>query len=143
MNHHFHIPKEKWIQSLFFLAGGVNFIGIPIFSKFFTNTYLSEIDPATFSSVSLVIIMLWGLAYIALGFHYQLAPYVSAVFAVEKFFYTGVWIIWMKNNMASLQSIYSRDLLTGFFYSIYGVNDFLFGVFFLFVFIRIRIYHQE
>lgn len=137
MNNDIIMPNQKRIQSLFFLAGGVNSLGIIIFSKCFTNTYLTQIDPFTFSKVSLVVIILWGLAYISLGFHYNQAPYVSLVFAIEKFFYTGVWVVWIKNNAMDLKTIYMNDVLTGLFYTVYGVNDFLFGVFFLFVFIRL------
>lgn len=130
--------KRKWIQYGFMLAGAVNVLGIPVFSKFFTNDYLTQIDPKTFSNISLFIIILWGLAYISIARCHEKVPAISAVFAVEKFFYSGVWVHWLWNNFGDLSVIYSRDWITGFFYSVYGINDFLFGVFFLYVFIKMR-----
>jgi len=128
------MPKQKWIQYGFITAGAVNVLGIPVFCKFFTNDYLTQVDPKTFSNISLFTIILWGLAYIAVARHYEKVPAISAVFAIEKFFYTGVWFYWLWNNFGDLSGIYDRDWITGFFYSIYGLNDLLFGVFFLYAF---------
>jgi len=130
--------KKKWIQYGFIIAGAVNVFGIPVFSKLFTNDYLNQVDSKTFSDVSLFTIILWGIAYISIARHYEKVPAISAVFAIEKFFYTGVWIHWLWNNFDDLSVIYNRDWITGFFYSVYGLNDFLFGVFFLYVFIMMR-----
>ena len=132
------MPKKKWIQYGFIIAGAVNVLGIPVFSKLFTNDYLTQVDPKTFSEVSLFTIILWGLAYISVARHYEKVPAISAVFAIEKFFYTGIWFYWLWNNFGDLSNIYNKDWITGFFYSIYGLNDFLFGVFFLYTFTLIR-----
>ena len=132
------MPKKKWIQYGFIIAGLVNVLGIPAFSKLFTNDYLMQVDPKTFSEVNLFTIILWGLAYISVARHYEKIPAISAVFAIEKFFYTGVWIYWLWNNAGDLPDIYNKDWITGFFYSVYGLNDFLFGVFFLYAFSLMR-----
>jgi len=132
------MPQKKWIQYGFILSGAVNVLGIPVFSKLFTNDYLTQVDPKTFSEVSLFTIILWGLAYISIARHYEKVPAISAVFAIEKFFYAGVWIHWLWNNFGNLSGIYNRDWITGFFYSVYGLNDFLIGVFFLYAFTLTR-----
>ncbi|PKL39065.1 MAG: hypothetical protein CVV44_09370 [Spirochaetae bacterium HGW-Spirochaetae-1] len=130
--------KEKWITAGFILAGCVNVAGIPVFSKLFSNQLLMTTDAGAFSIVGLGVIMLWGLAYIAVSVSYSLVPGIIAVFALEKFFYTAFWGRWLWQHGGELNAIYAQDTLTGFFYSIYGVNDFLFGVFFLYVFIYLR-----
>lgn len=129
--------KEQVITAGFIVAGCVNVLGIPAFSRFFTNTLMMTVDAGTFSSVGLAVIMLWGLAYIAASGIYTLVPAVTAVFALEKFFYTAVWGRWLWNHAGDLNALYAQDALTGFFYSVYGINDFLFGVFFLWVCIKV------
>ena len=128
----------RWIRYGFWGSGLVNVLGIPVFSKFFTNTYLMGIDPDTFSAISLVTIILWGLAYIAVAGQVAKVPLIALVFAIEKFFYSFVWGRWIWKYHADLPGIYAQDILTGFFYSVYGLNDFLFGVLFLAAFLRIR-----
>ncbi len=122
----------------FIVAGCVNVLGIPLFSRFFTNTLMMTVDAGTFSGTGLGVIMLWGLAYIAVSRSYSLIPAIAGVFALEKFFYTAVWGRWLWNHGGELSSLYAQDALTGFFYSVYGINDFLFGVFFLYAFILAR-----
>lgn len=131
------MSEKKWIGAGFIIAGCVNVLGIPVFSRFFTNQLLMTVDAGTFSGVGLGAIMLWGLAYIAVSGSYPIVPGIAGVFALEKFFYTAVWGRWLWGHAGELSSLYAQDALTGFFYSIYGVNDFLFGVFFLYVFIRV------
>lgn len=130
------MENEKWITQGFILAGCTNICGTLLFSRFFTNELLMEIDSKTFSGVGLGGIMLWGLAYIAIACCYTKACAISAVFALEKFFYTAVWVDWLAMHACELKAIYQQDILTGFFYSIYGVNDLTFGIFFLYAFIK-------
>lgn len=129
---------KQWIKRIYLLGGLVNVLGIPVFSKFFTNEYLTSIDPAVFSHVGLFVVILWGFAYIAVSNHYEAVPSISLVFACEKFFYAGIWMFWLKDNIKMLNTIWQNDLITGLFYSVYGLNDFLFGVFFFFVFMQVR-----
>ena len=132
------MTEKRWITAGFVIAGCVNVLGIPIFSRLFTNTLLMTVDTGTFSGAGLGVIMLWGLAYIAVSGSYPLVPAIAGVFALEKLFYTAVWGRWLWNHGGELTSLYAQDALTGFFYSVYGINDFLFGVFFLYAFIRAR-----
>lgn len=50
--------KERLIHAGFIVAGCVNVLGIPAFSRLFTNTLLMTVDAGTFSSVGLAVIML-------------------------------------------------------------------------------------
>ena len=127
---------KRWIRFGFLLAGTVNIAGILIFTKFFSNDLLRNLAPEVFSTVGIVSIILWGMAYISVAGHFDRVPFISGVFAIEKFFYAIVWVGWLKQNFNELGTIYQQDLITGFFYSVYGLNDFLFGVFFAIVFIK-------
>jgi hypothetical protein len=132
------MKKEKWISHIFLLAGAVNILGILIFSKLFNNVLLNQLEPGVFSNEGLILIMVWGLAYISIANYYHQAPWISAVFAVEKFFYVTVWVRWAIKYVSTLEEVFAKDWLTGFFYAVYGANDFLFGIFFLYVFWRYR-----
>ncbi len=120
------------------MAGAVNLIGVLVFSKGFTNSYLSELDPQVLSTFGLVGICLWGLAYFATAESYREAKWVVAVFAVEKVVYFAAWVLWMVRNGSRLPEIFETSPLTGTFFAIYGPNDLLFGVFFAWVFLTVQ-----
>ncbi len=132
--------KEKSMKNRltgfgFLLAGSVNIAGILLFSKLFTNDLMQSLDPAVFSNVGIASIILWGMAYLSVRDRFQAAPQIVGVFMVEKFFYAAVWGQWIFHHWKDLGNVYQEDLITGLFFSVYGLNDFLFGVFFLIVFI--------
>lgn len=119
-----------------FLAAGVmNIGGVLIFSRLFTNTALNQADPVVMSNFGLLSIILWGLAYMAVGTQ-ERVRWPAAAFAVEKLVYVLVWLLWMKNNAGALGSLFARDFMAGAFYCVYGVNDIVFMVFFALVFFR-------
>ena len=121
----------------FWLAGVYNVAGILIFSKFFTNSLLSSLDPAAFSWLGLISIILWELAYCSVAKSYRSVPYLVLVFFVEKMLYTVTWLKWLSKNWSTLPSLFSKKSpLTATAYSIYGAGDFVFGVFFLWVAIK-------
>ena len=82
----------------------------------------------------LISIMLWGFAYISVCKSYNQARWVVGVFAIEKLAYVIAWISFITSR--SLSSVYEMDLLAGVFYTIYGVNDFIFMLFFSCVFLK-------
>ena len=84
----------------------------------------------------LIAIMLWGLAYISVRKNYTSVPWLLAVFVIEKLVYVLVWLNWLFSN--SLNSLYDQDIFAGLFFSIYGLNDLLFGLFFGFVFLKVK-----
>lgn len=126
--------KDATITKGFIAAGLANLTAI-IWSRGFTNDSIPHFDPVVMSYFGLLMIVIWGLAYISVAKNYKTVPYLIAVFVIEKFIYGCIWIDWITNN--SINEVYDKDLMAGIFYSIYGINDWLFCLFFLYVFIRI------
>tara|TARA_R110002096_G_scaffold27330_2_gene83718 strand:+ start:23909 stop:24313 length:405 start_codon:yes stop_codon:yes gene_type:complete len=129
--------KSKLITKGFIIAGIMN-MSVLVFSKGFTNPVINETDPDVMSNFGLLMILIWGLAYIAVAKNYHQVKWLVAVFALEKLVYGIIWAKWMFNN--SVLDVFEKDTMAGLFYSIYGVNDWLFCVFFLFVFIKLLKY---
>lgn len=121
----------------FWLAGAFNVLGVLVFSKLFTNSLLSSLDPVVFSWLGLVSVMLWGLANWSVARSYPSVPYLLLVFFVEKMIYTLTWARWLAKNGSTLPSLFSESPLTAAFYSIYGAGDFILGLFFLGVAIKV------
>jgi hypothetical protein len=124
------------ISKIFLLAGLSNLLGVLIFSKVFTNEHLINAQPEVMGYFGLISIVLWGLAYMAVWKSYAKIPWLLGVFVVEKFIYVVVWIFWLANN--SLGALYEQDTFAGIFYTIYGANDLLFGLFFAWVLLRLN-----
>lgn len=120
----------------FWLAGAYNIIGVLVFSKLFTNSLLSSLDPIVFSWLGLIAIMLWGLAYCSVAKFYPFVPYLVLVFFLEKMVYTVAWVKWLAKNGGTLPSLFSDSPLTATNFAIYGAGDFVFGLFFLSVAIK-------
>jgi len=104
-----------------------------LFSRGFTNAVINEADPVVMSNFGLLMIVMWGVAYLAAATITSNIKWIAGVFALEKLIYVIVWVKWLLGN--SLEAVYSADLFAGLFYSIYGVNDFLFMIFFAWVFL--------
>ncbi|SDX09097.1 hypothetical protein [Flavobacterium degerlachei] len=125
--------KNITITQGFIISGLMN-LTVLIFSRFFTNSTITEFDPVVMSNFGLLMIVLWGLAYISIAKNYHQLKWLIAIFAVEKFIYGYVWINWILNN--TISDVYKKDIMAGIFYSIYGINDWIFFVFFLLVFVK-------
>ena len=117
-------------------AGLMNIVGVLLFSRAFTNTVINSADPVVMSNFGLLMIMVWGLAYWGAAAVSSSIQWMIAAFAVEKFVYVVVWVMWLSNN--SLAQLYAKDVFAGLFFSIYGLNDFIFMLFFLWVFFHQR-----
>lgn len=126
--------KSETISKGFVIAGLMN-MSVLVFSRFFTNPVIPESDPDVMSNFGLLMIVVWGLAYISVAKNYQNVKWLIGVFAVEKFIYGFIWIKWMLNY--NVMDVFEIDKMAGIFYSIYGVNDWVFFIFFLLVFIRL------
>ncbi|MEM7584252.1 MAG: hypothetical protein AAF560_12765 [Acidobacteriota bacterium] len=129
---------SPWIARGFQLAGAVNIVGILLFSLAFTNPHIAEQSPQVFSTFGQGAVILWGLAYLACAHCYRAAKWIVAVFAVEKLVYFGTWVAWLSGRGAEFASVFEVSPLTGAFFAIYGPNDLLFGLFFGWVFFRVR-----
>ena len=114
-------------------AALMNIGGVVIFSRAFTNVAINQADPVVMSNFGLLMIAVWGIAYLAAAFIGTNIKWLAAAFAIEKAVYVAMWLKWLSEN--SLAQLYSKDLFAGAFFSIYGLNDFVFMLFFTWVFI--------
>ena len=110
----------------------MNIGGVLMFSRLLTNTAINDADPVVMSNFGLVMIAVWGLAYLGAASIGASVKWLAAAFAVEKLVYVLVWGVWHSKN--SVSALFTTDLFAGVFYSIYGLNDFLFMLFFAWVF---------
>ncbi len=128
--------SNKAIQNIFYLSGFINIIGTIVFSKFFSNETLINADPIVMSPFGLILITVWGLAFIAVASTYHKNKWIIGVFAIEKLSYVLAWGVWYSKN--EILPLYDKDIFAGLFYSVYGLNDLLFFVFFIYVFFNIH-----
>lgn len=127
--------NKKLVRNGFIAAGVMNLAGVLLFSRAFTNVAINEADPVVMSNFGLLMIAVWGLAYLgaaSMGASANL-KWLAGAFAIEKLVYAVVWFLWLSEN--SLGTLYSRDLFAGIFFSIYGLNDLVFMLFFAWVFL--------
>ena len=129
--------SDRAITRGFVLAGAVNVFGMLVVSKLFTNSLLNSTDPAVFSWLGQVAIVLWGLAYWAVAQQFRHVPYLVIVFFLEKMVYTVIWLLWLVQNGDSLTSIASEPLMTAIFFGMYGAGDLAFGLFFGWVALKV------
>tara|TARA_R110001583_G_scaffold124357_3_gene275819 strand:- start:1662 stop:2054 length:393 start_codon:yes stop_codon:yes gene_type:complete len=127
--------NQKLIKNGLILAALMNF-SVILFSRRFTNAAINEADPVVMSNFGLVMIVMWGIAYLSAATVISNIKWVAGAFALEKLIYCVVWVKWLLGN--SLEVVYSTDLFAGVFYSIYGLNDFFFMIFFAWVFVSSR-----
>ncbi|NEN25547.1 hypothetical protein G3O08_18805 [Cryomorpha ignava] len=128
------ILKNTTITRGFILAGLMN-ASVLIFSRFFTNSTIPEFDPEVMSNFGLLMILIWGLAYISVARNYDKVKWLVGIFVIEKVIYGYIWINWMLNN--SVSDVFEKDVMAGLYYSIYGINDWVFSIFFLWVFVQL------
>lgn len=117
-------------------AGIMNIGGVLVFSRAFTNTAINNADPVVMSNFGLLMIAVWGLAYLGAAAITSSITWLVGAFAVEKLVYVLAWLTWLSEN--SLARLYSEDLFAGVFFSIYGLNDFVFMLFFAWIFVQQR-----
>ena len=123
--------NQKLIKFGLILAAIMNF-SVLIFSRGFTNPVINNADPVVMSNFGLLMIIMWGIAYLAALPANANIKWLAGTFALEKLIYGIVWINWQLEN--SLLAVYSTDIFAGIFYSIYGINDLVFMAFFTCVF---------
>ena len=124
--------NKSIISKGFTLAAFMNF-SVLIFSRGFTNEVINDFAPVVMSNFGLLMIVMWGLAYLACANIESNIKWIAGVFAIEKFIYGFIWLKWILTN--NLTSVYNEDLFAGIFYSIYGINDLTFMLFFIWVFV--------
>lgn len=124
--------NRKLVKNGLVAAALMNISGVLVFSRAFTNSAINDADPVVMSNFGLLMIAVWGLAYLGAATISSDIKWLVGAFAVEKLVYVVVWIMWHSEN--SLSQLYSTDVLAGVFYCIYGINDFVFMLFFAWVF---------
>lgn len=129
--------NKNLVKNGLIVAALMNIGGVLIFSRAFTNVAINNADPIVMSNFGLVMIAVWGLAYLGAATISSDIKWLMGAFAVEKLVYVVVWTMWHSDN--SLAQLYATDIFAGIFYSIYGINDFLFMLFFARVFLLQRI----
>ena len=128
---------KPWIRWGFIGAGLSNIIGILFFSLFFTNSYIFEVFPQVMSPFGMLIIMVWGLVWIAMAPYYKEVRPLVGVFVLEKPCYVLSWGYWaLFEESHSLSVIWEHSLLAAIFFAMYGLHDFLWGCFFAWVFLQ-------
>ena len=133
-----HLSEQRMNKNLIkkglIAAGLMNIGGVLVFSRAFTNVAINNADPVVMSNFGLLMIVVWGAAYLGAATISSNIKWLVGAFAVEKLVYVVVWCMWLYEN--SLSQLYSKDVSAGIFYSIYGVNDFVFMLFFAWVFLH-------
>ena len=125
--------SKELIKKGMYLSGISNIAGVLVFSRFFTNKTINEADPVTMSNFGLLMIVVWGLVFLAVVAKWEQLKWVIGAFVIEKLIYGITWGKWIMNN--DLSSVYKKDTMAGIFYTIYGPNDWFFFMFYLIVFI--------
>ncbi len=127
--------KNELITKGFVLSGLTNILGVLIFSRFFSNAVIPEFDTQAMSNFGLLMIVVWGFVFISVSKNYHNVEWLIAVFIFEKLIYASHWTNWIMNN--NLSEVFAKDKMAGIFYVIYGINDWIFFVFFLVVFVQL------
>lgn len=128
--------STTFIRNGFIASGLVNILAVLLLSRAFTNAVIPETDPAVMSNFGLLMIAVWGLVFLAVAPHYQHLKWVVGAFVVEKLVYAVAWFRWITTH--DVAAVYAQDLFAGIFYSVYGLNDFLFFLFFAAVFYQLH-----
>jgi len=128
---------NKIIKYGFYLAGLANIGGVLNATKFFTNDAVMQVDTEVMSQFGLIMIIVWGLAYISVAKSFVKVKWLVLVFAIEKFCYGFYCTNWISNN--DMDTISENYPSASSFYSTYGINDWIFFVFFSYVFVRLII----
>ena len=128
--------RDTFIRNGFIAAGVVNILAVLTLSRAFTNDVIPATDPVVMSNFGLLMITVWGLVFLAVANRYRSVKWVVGAFVVEKLIYATVWFRWITTH--DVTAVYAKDLFAGVFYSVYGLNDFIFFVFFAAVFYQLH-----
>ena len=133
-----HPPPLDWARKVFVMAGMANIMTILVATRAFTYPLISEVDPAVFGTPSLVLIMVWGCAYLAVAPHWRRLPQMCLVFMMEKLVYVVMWSRWISEHSDQLGGLWEQDPQIALFYGGYGVVDTGFSCFFFWAWLQAR-----
>lgn len=120
------LPHERIIVIL----GLINLLPLIYLTPLKDHEQLHRADALWFGAPGLVLIALWGLAYMAAARHWALLPGMMAVFALEKALYSTHWMLWLGDSGDRMEFLLARDPLTAFFLGGYGAWDGLCAIYF-------------
>jgi hypothetical protein len=131
-----YLINRNFVKKGLIAAALMNISGVLVFSRGFTNVAINDADPVVMSNFGLLMIVVWGIAYLSATSISPNIGWLAGAFAIEKLVYVVVWVKWLLAN--SLSELYAKDAFAGVFYSIYGFNDFVFMLFFAYIFFAMR-----
>jgi hypothetical protein len=95
--------NRRLLKNGLIAAAIMNIGGVLIFSRAFTNVVINNTDPVVMSNFGLLMILIWGLAYLGAACINAKIKWLIGSFAVEKLCYVVVWFMWQsKNNLDQL-----------------------------------------
>jgi hypothetical protein len=133
--------RKNLVRNGLIAASVMNIGGVLLFSRAFTNDAISEADPIVMSNFGLLMIAVWGLAYLGAATASTSIKWLAGAFAIEKAVYVVAWLLWLSKN--NLVALYSRDVFAGVFFSVYGLNDLVFMLFFVWIFFSAQAEKRE
>jgi hypothetical protein len=107
-----------------------NIVTVLIATRLFTDPLISQVDAQVFSTPSLVLVMIWGLAYLAVAPHWRKVPQMCLVFMAEKLVYVTLWSMWILESRSQLSGLWEINWQIALFYGGYGIVDMGFSAFF-------------
>lgn len=132
------METPAWVRKGFVLSGIMNIVGVLLATHGFTAYEdVMKWDSGAFSLLGLVCIPIWGLTYIAVAKHVAKLPNIALVFFIEKMVYVTNYGLWISERSGDIPAIYEDSFLPGVFFTIYGANDLIFGLFFGIVFLKL------
>jgi len=75
--------------------------GVLLFSRVFTNIAINRADPVVMSNFGLLMILVWGLAYLGAGAVTSNIRWLAGAFALEMLVYVVVWAPCVRIVVAS------------------------------------------
>ena len=90
--------NNKLIKNGLIAAGLMNIGGVLVFSRAFTNVAINNADPVVMSNFGLLMIAVWGLAYLGAATITSSITWLVGAFAIEKLVYVVCWFTWLSKN---------------------------------------------
>ena len=84
--------NRNLIKNGLIAAGLMNIGGVLVFSRGFTNAAINSADPVVMSNFGLLMIVVWGLAYLGAAAISSSIKWLAAAFALEKLVYVVMWL---------------------------------------------------
>ena len=75
---------SRTVRNGLIAAGVMNIAGVLVFSRAFTNEAINRADPVVMSNFGLLMIVVWGLAYLGAATIPSGIKWLAGAFALEK-----------------------------------------------------------